>query len=173
MEFQDFIQLGEQEPRLRFLLIGGWAVAAHGHTRPTHDVDFMVSRADRETWTQRVEDAGLTRFAAQDQFAQYTQPDGDGFDLMFVSPETFEKMWPASVDADFNGVSARVPCLDHLIALKLHALKQALPHRTSKDMEDVELMIQRNEVNLRSERYEELFLKHGTREIYDTFLRLC
>ncbi len=30
MEIADFIRLGHQEPALRFLIIGGWAVGAHG-----------------------------------------------------------------------------------------------------------------------------------------------
>lgn len=172
MELKDFIRLGAQEPRLRFLIIGGWAVAAHGHTRSTYDVDFMVSKAARELWMNRARNAGLACFAEQEQFAQFTQSDGDGFDLMFVAPETFEKMWSQSVESDFNGVTARVPCLDHMLALKLHAIKKSLPHRTSKDMEDVELMIRRNGVNLKSKPYEELFLKYGTREIYETYLRI-
>ncbi len=172
MELKDFIELGEQEPQLRFMVIGGWAVAAHGHTRSTYDVDFMVSKADREAWRIRVDEAGLACFSEQEQFAQFTQSDGDGFDLMFTAPETFEQMWPLSKEYDFNGTVARVPCLDHMLALKLHAIKQALPHRTSQDMEDVELMIIRNDVDLKSARYKELFLKYGTREIYETYLRI-
>jgi len=46
-----------------------------------------------------------------------------------------------------------VPCLDPLLALKLHALKQALPQRTSKDAEDVEILARRNGLNLSEPRY--------------------
>jgi len=55
-----------------------------------------------------------------------------------------------------------VPSLDHLLALKLHALKQKLPHRTSKDAEDVEMLIKRNGLDISRSHYEELFLKYGT-----------
>ena len=71
-----------------------------------------------------------------------------------------------------RGSRARIPCLDHLLALKLHALRQALPHRTSKDAEDVEILMCRHGLNLRDPHYEQLFLKYGNREIYETFLRL-
>jgi hypothetical protein len=91
VELADFIRLGGREPALRFLIIGGYAVAAHGHTRVTFDVDLLVRRADREAWFIRLTADGL-----------------------------------------------------------------ALRHS----------------IDLRQQRYEELFLKHGTREIYDTFLRL-
>jgi len=173
MELADFIRLGQQQPVLRFLVIGGYAVAAHGHTRATFDVDFLVRRAERDDWFTRLLAAGMKLFGATNAFAQFSQNlDGDGLDLMFVDEPTFDRMWQASEDRDFGDGRARVPSLDHLLALKLHALKQALPHRTSKDAEDVEMLARRNGLNLRDPRYEELFLKYGNRELYDTFLRL-
>lgn len=173
MELADFIRLGQQGPALQFLIIGGYAVAAHGHTRATFDVDFLVRRAERDAWLARLAAAGLKLSGETSAFAQFSQPQGgDGLDLMFVDEPTFDRMWHESEERDFGGSRARVPCLDHLLALKLHALKQALPHRTSKDAEDVEILTRRNGLNLRDPRYEQLFLKYGTREIYDTFLRL-
>lgn len=173
VELADFIRVGEQEPPLPFLIIGGYAVAAHGHTRATFDVDFLVRRSDRDVWFNRLVANGLKLFGETRAFAQFTQPGGgDGLDLMFVDPLTFDPMWQASEKRDFGGSAARVPCLDHLLALKLHALKQALPHRTAKDAEDVEVLLRRHGINLREARYEELFLRYGTREIYEAFLRL-
>lgn len=172
MELPDFIRLAAQEPPLRFLVIGAYAVGAHGHTRSTFDVDFMIRRADRDAWFGRVLGNGLKLFAESKPFAQFTQIGGDGFDLMFVDELTFEKLWQFSEERTFDGLQARVPCLDHLLALKLHALRQCLAHRTSKDAGDVEMLLRRNEVNLRDPHYEALFLKHGTREIYETFLRI-
>ncbi len=175
MELADFIRLGSQEPALRFLIIGGYAVAAHGHTRVTFDVDLLVRRADREEWFTRVMAGGLTLFRQTRAFAQFSPPaatEGEGLDLMFVDDSTFDRMWGASEECDFGETRARVPCLDHLFALKLHALKQALLHRTAKDAEDVEMLIRRHGIDLRQPRYKELFLKYGTQEIYDTFLRI-
>ncbi len=173
MELADFIKLGDREPPLPALVIGGYAVAAHGHTRATFDVDFLVRRADRDSWFRRLTEAGLRLFGETAAFAQFGQPaGGEGLDLMFVDPSTFDRMWQASEERDFGGSKARVPCLDHLLALKLHALKQALPHRTSKDAEDLEVLIRRHGLDLRDRRYEQLFLKYGTRELYETFLRL-
>jgi hypothetical protein len=173
MELADFIQLGHQDPPLGFLIIGGYAVAAHGHTRATFDVDLLVRRVDHDAWLDRLGASGLKLFGQTRTFAQFSQPhDGDGLDLMFVEEPTFDQMWQASEEHDFGGIRARVPCLDHLLALKLHALKQSPPHRTAKDAEDVEILLRRHGLNLRDLRYEQLFLKYGNREIYDTFLRL-
>jgi hypothetical protein len=61
MELRDFVDLGQREPKLRALVIGGYAVAAHGYTRATFDVDFLVPRNDRQEWLRRAEGAGLKR----------------------------------------------------------------------------------------------------------------
>lgn len=173
MEITDYIRIGQQEPPLPFLIIGGYAVAAHGHTRATFDVDFLVRAANRDEWFARLESAELKLFAQTKTFAQFSQSrEGDGLDLMFVDEATFDRLWQSSETRDFGGVAARVPCLDHLLALKLHALRQAQAHRTSKDADDVEVLLRRNQINLRAAHYEQLFLKYGNREIYDTFLRL-
>ncbi len=172
MELGDFILLGQREPALRFLIIGGYAVGAHGFARATFDVDFLVRSAERQVWNARLRDAGLKMFGETQAFAQFVQQDGDGLDLMFVNDATFEQMWTGSVERDFGPVHARIPSLDHLIALKLHALKQALPHRTSKDAQDVEMLVRRNKIDLRNPHYEQLFLKYGTRELYETFDRI-
>lgn len=173
MDLPGFIKLGQQEPPLRFLIIGGYAVAAHGHTRATFDVDFLVRRADRDTWVSRIAAIGMNRFGETRTFAQFAQPEtGDGLDLMFVEDATFEPMWLTSEERGFGGSRARVPSLEHLLALKLHALKQAIPHRTAKDAEDVEMLIRRNHLDLRQPDYEKLFLKYGNLEIYETLLRL-
>lgn len=117
--------------------------------------------------------SGLTLFAKTDGFAQFSQAQGgDALDLMLVDGSTFEPMWQAAEERDFGGARARIPSLDHLLALKLHTLRQSLPHRTSKDAEDVEILVRRHGLKLRDARWEQLFLKYGSREIYDTFLRL-
>jgi len=173
MELHDALKFTQTVPHLPFLLIGGYAVAAHGHTRPTYDVDFMVLRDQRDQWNQRFQDAGLELYAENRIFAQYGCGEDEwGLDLMFVDQKTFDEMWAASEEAEFDGATTRVPSLDHVLALKLHALKQALPHRTAKDAGDVEIMLRRNNIDLQTERYKELFLKYGTEEIYETFCRI-
>lgn len=173
VDLADYIRLSQQEPALKSLVIGGYAVAAHGHTRATFDVDLIVRGADRGAWLDRLAGAGLNLVAQTSSFAQFSPTSGgEGLDLMFVNESTFDRMWQASEERDFAGVTARIPCLDHLLALKLHSLRYGLPHRTAKDAEDIEILVRRNKVNIRDPRYEQLFLKYGTREIYETFLRL-
>jgi len=114
MELADFIQLGHQEPALGFLIIGGYAVAAHGHTRATFDVDLLVRRVDQEAWFRRLAASGLKLFGQTRTFAQFSQQhEGDGLDLMFIEESTIDRIWQASEGRDFGGSRARIPCLDH------------------------------------------------------------
>ena len=172
MNIEGFIELANKPQALRFLVIGGYAVGVHGHPRATYDVDFLAPAEDRNVWAERLGNAGLKKIAETNTFAQFSQEAGEGFDVMFVHSETFEKMWTASQPISFGQSNARVPALDHLLALKLHALKQNLRHRTSKDADDVEVLIRRNKLDILNPKYEDLFLKYGNREIYETFLRI-
>jgi hypothetical protein len=173
MELADFLGLGQRAPALRFLVIGGYAVAAHGHTRATFDVDFLARQADKSEWFSRLVASGLELFAESRGFAQFgRKAAGEALDLMFVEDESFERFWESAVQTGFGPAHARVPSLDHLLALKLHALKHAADGRGPKDAADVEMLARRNALDLRDAKYEQLFLKYGTREIYDTMLRL-
>lgn len=157
---------------MRFLVIGGYAVLVHGHSRFTNDFDMMVRRADSDAWIDRIKAAGMKQFARTETFVQFSQPKGEGLDLMFAEDETFEELWKSSIERSFDGSDARLPSLDHILALKLHALKHTQPHRTAKDMEDLEVLVQRNDIALESDRYRELFLKYGNQHIYDTLRRI-
>lgn len=173
MKLPDFIRLAGNEPALGFLLIGGFAVAVHGYTRHTFDVDFLIRRSELAAWKAKLFGAGLMLFAERSAFAQFSQGEGqDGLDLMLVDDRTFERMKATAVSADFDGVTCRVVNLDNLLILKLHVLRQALPHRTGKDAGDVEELLRRNRVDLESDHYRMLFLTYGDQNLYDTFRRL-
>jgi hypothetical protein len=172
VDFPDFITLAFRQPDLRFMVIGGYAVGAWGHVRPTRDTDFLVRDADRPKWKELAAQGGLRLVNEANVFAQFVPVEGEALDLMLVNDETFEKLWAESIMRDVSGHNVRVPSLDHLIALKVHALKQGLSHRTFKDAEDVEKLARANNLNLAEPRYEEIFLKYGTREIYETLIRV-
>ena len=119
---------------LRFLLIGGHAVSAHGYSRKTFDVDFLVCGDDSEKWREMLRGLGYECAHEQTAFMQFasTIPDAPPLDLMRVNRDTFEKLFAASESRSALGVDTRVPSLLHLIALKLHAARDAAPHRRYK-----------------------------------------
>jgi hypothetical protein len=161
MDFHDFVALGKQEPVLRFLVVDGFAVGAHGHGRTTYDFDLMVRCADADAWVARATGLGLTLHSRSEFFAQFFQEEGVGFDLMFANEKSFDELWKASSTHSFEGTEAHVPSLDHLLSLKLHAPRHTMGHRSAKDMEDFEMLVRVNDVPIASTCYEQLFLKYG------------
>ena len=60
--------------------------------------------------------------------------------------------------------SLRIVSAEHLVALKLHALKQELEHRRLRDFLDVVDVIKKNRLDLHSAEMKEVFEKFGTPE---------
>jgi len=86
---------------------------------------------------------------------------------MFVKPATFKPMFDSSCAVEFYGTLSRIPALEHLIALKLHALKHTRPHRFLKDFLDVQNLIHINRLDVKSENIRRLFEKYGTLHVYE------
>jgi hypothetical protein len=79
----------------------------------------------------------------------------------------------ATVDLDFlvsktelGGVEVLVSSLAHLLALKLHVLKQDLPLCTPGALDVIINLVSINALDLREEHWRELFEKYGSPELY-------
>jgi len=156
---------------LRFLLIGGHAVSAHGYSRKTFDLDLLISRDDSEVWRALMIGLGFDCIHEQSAFFQFATVDMPQVDLMRVSPETFEKLLATSETRTALGVETRVPSLDSLLALKLHAARHALPHRRHKDLIDIFALVDANTVDVTSDSFRELCHKYGTAELYADIIK--
>jgi hypothetical protein len=156
---------------LPFLIIGGYAVIAYGYARTTFDLDFLVRQSQREEWRRNLESLGYSAFAEHAAFMQFSAPEGGvDLDLMLVNDETFDRMQPEARPICFGPIKSKMVSLDHLIALKLHVMKQGLAHRTIRDMDDMITLALKNGLDIASEHYKQLFLKYGTQEIYEKAL---
>jgi len=162
-----------QRRRLRFLVIGGLAVNHYGFSRDTSDLDFFISQPERTQWMNLLSDLGYTKYVDGGPFLQYSPPTQHAWpvDLMVVQEKTFAPMFDASREADLFGMKTRVPSLEHLIALKLHALKHTRMHRFLKDFLDVENLMRINRLDIKSAEIRELFEKFGTTDVYEKMSR--
>ena len=173
MSFFKTIDQEAADKRLRYLVIGGLAINHYGYSRETSDLDFFISQSERAEWMQLLAKFGYTHFNDGGNFIQYEAPGKNAWpvDLMLVQEKTFAPILAASLDADFFGVKSRVPSLEHLIALKLHALKNTRMHRFLKDFLDVENLIRINRLDIKSKNIRELFDKYGTPDLYEKISR--
>ena len=158
---------------LRFLLIGGHAVSAAGYGRVTADVDLLACADDRETWSAVLTKQGYTTFKEGENFLQLSPPPAYAawpLDLMFVAPATFEQMRAASTTVEMEGIPVPIPSRQHLIALKLHALKTGGVERQGRDFQDVVGLLRAGNLAVRSAEVRTLFERYGTMEWYEKTL---
>lgn len=143
-EIFDLLARIQQRCSIDLVLIGGWALQAHGYARQTVDVDCMAAVESHDQIGDELGKAGFECFDEMPAFRRFRHR-LDPFmilDVMRVNASTFEKIWAKSQPFDFNGVALRVPALAHLIALKLHAARNE--HRGSKDIDDVAQLLSLN-----------------------------
>jgi hypothetical protein len=162
-----------KERGLDFLLIGGHAVNAYCEPRATLDVDFLVRKDDRAKWIDLLAAEGFKIKHDGDTFLQFGPPYGTPWDLdlMLVNAETFAKLKAAAREIQTLGISTYVPSAEHLISLKLHALKFGPARRLERDLPDVLSLIRNTGIDPRSEAFKRQIEQFGTQEIYERILK--
>lgn len=155
------------------ILIGGYAVGLRGYQRATLDIDFMITDTDYEKLKPAICTAGYREVVRTSVAAKLRAGSENLFDIdfMFVEAETFLGIQKESKAETCQGARFLVPKPDHLIALKLHAIKQQPVIRELKDLNDIVELIKANRLNSSSENFKSLCLKFGTPELYGKILR--
>lgn len=169
------IEQGARQRNLSFVVIGGLAIIEHGYARLTTDLDLLVQRETREDWHGLLLDLGYALAQDKETFRQYAVREGTGWpvDLMFVNGATFQAIHAASKPASIQGAHLQLASLEHLLSLKLHALKHSHLRRFLKDFDDVTHLVEVNKIDLRSPAIRDLFLKYGNADLYGKICRAC
>jgi hypothetical protein len=158
---------------LPFLLIGGHAVILHGFPRNTFDLDLMVLREDRDKWISLLKECGQEKVSEGPTFLQFENPNQKTMpvDLMLSTRTTFEKMAAESLVALKDQGTIRMVSLQHLVALKCHAVKFGNSGRIEKDVDDLIGLGKANNLNWNNSELREIVLKYGTKELYEKLQR--
>jgi predicted nucleotidyltransferase len=130
------------DEKVNFLVIGAYAMAAHGYLRATVDIDIwvMASPDNAESVLRAVK-----RFGAP--LGNLNSADLQKDDTVFqigVAPRRidiltgvtglrFEESFERSIEADFDGIPVRIPSLDDLIRNKKASAR-------TRDLADVEAL---------------------------------
>jgi predicted nucleotidyltransferase component of viral defense system len=157
------------EVGMRTVLAGGYAVNAHKFSRQTFDIDFVVQSRDAGRLADALGDAGFTALTGNPTFARYRSPTPFEriVDFLFVDDTTFAAMEADSGEQSIAGQPFRVVSLEHLIAMKLHALKFGDETRHARDLLDVVELARVNGLDTASAAFRTLCLKYGTSELYE------
>lgn len=160
--------------KLPYMVIGGYAVVAHGYPRLTFDFDLAIERARQTDWLACVAALGYAVLHDGGAFLQLRSTRHSwALDLMLLNDETFSKLYAASVEKMAGGVPVRFPSVEHLIALKVHALQHTRTRRFLKDFQDVIELVLRNKINLADPAMRDIFMRYGNNELYEKVRRAC
>lgn len=149
------------------VLIGGFAVNYHNVTRATADVDFLTTKEDFDKILGLLKEKGFKEDYIHEVFARLKSEKEHYIDLdfMFVDKDVLEKIIKDGKEAVIAGQKFIVPSVFHLIALKLHAIKDN-KKREYKDLLDIMDLIRNNEIDVNGKEFKELCLKYGTELLY-------
>jgi predicted nucleotidyltransferase len=167
------IKTGAEARGLEFLVVGGLAVVFYGHSRDTADLDLLVAVEARSAWLDLFGKLDYTIARDGGIFLQLAAPEDQGWpvDLMLVKEASFRPMLANGREVSIFDTLLKIPSLEHLIALKLHALKHGHARRFLKDFMDVETLVRANRLDLKGENMRNLVLKYGTLELYEKISR--
>ncbi|MBN1670156.1 MAG: nucleotidyl transferase AbiEii/AbiGii toxin family protein [Kiritimatiellae bacterium] len=125
-DYRDMLQALVDE-KVRFLLVGAYALAAHGYPRATMDIDIWVMPSPENAEAVL---RALRRFGAalQNLTKQDLERDGTVFQIG-VAPRRidiitaasglrFEEAFARSLSVDVEGIELHIPSLDDLICNK-------------------------------------------------------
>ena len=127
------------------LVIGGHALAAHGVARQTVDVDCLIAVENRQALDAHLRIGGFERRGETENFARYSHPSDlvPDVDVLFVDASTFDKLHVGGIPLQRGSTKLQAPALPHLIALKLHAIRNNSA-REAGDLGDIARLLRAN-----------------------------
>ncbi len=158
-----------QESNITCVLIGGFAIGFYGVMRQTVDVDFLVTEEDFLKIDDALTQLGYKKSYSQELFTRFSNPQTGEMDLDFIYVDrgTIEKIAASGKTVEIGGQTFTIPSLNHLIALKLHSIKQNPHLREPKDLPDIIQLMRANNIPADSPDIKALCLKFGTKELYE------
>ncbi|MBI4398229.1 MAG: hypothetical protein HY586_03810, partial [Candidatus Omnitrophica bacterium] len=92
-------------------------------------------------------------------------------DLLLNDKETLKSILENGKKVTVMSYPVIIPSLEHLLAMKFHAVKGNYQRRFYKDIPDILSLIEKNNVRIDSDSFRELCLKYGSQELYDEIKR--
>ncbi|MGE0460638.1 MAG: nucleotidyl transferase AbiEii/AbiGii toxin family protein [Vicinamibacterales bacterium] len=122
-----------------FAVVGGVALAGYGHPRMTLDLDLVTEAAAQDAIVAFMEGRGFTTLHRSSGYSNHLHPDRrrGRVDFMYVRDETARRLFAGlrTVPGP-GGRSIRVPRPEHLIAMKVQAMRDA-PERMWQELVDI------------------------------------
>jgi hypothetical protein len=170
MQFDEVLRtFGEFFDRegIRYAVAGGLAIHAWGRSRTTHDIDFVIDGTARLGVIAFAESIGYLTLHASGGYSNHEHPQETfgRIDFLYVYGTTADRVFDASAPRLVAGsTKAPVPKPEHLIAMKVRAIKNA-PRRISIDVPDIQYLLTLPGIDRHAVR--DYFDEAGLLRIYD------
>ena len=158
---------------LPVLLIGGHAVNFYGYNRTTLDVDFLIAVDSFPSWRSGFESIGYKWIGQTENFVRLepVAPELFPMDVMLVASETFQKLYAERVECPIGSARMNLPKPIHLIALKLHAMKNPVRFRQGKDLLDILNLVSLCKIDIEGQEFQGVLDRYANEEIRNLVLR--
>ncbi|MCK5528775.1 MAG: nucleotidyltransferase family protein [Kiritimatiellae bacterium] len=168
---QELISEGLAERGVSVLLIGGMALPAFDVVRQTVDIDCLMVSGEESILHDVLAAAGYVETAKTENFVRYSSPSiyHADVDLLLVDTATFDSLFAESQPLNIGNVLFNVPCLAHMIMLKLHAMKNS-SKRELKDLSDIVAILQNKPSCIDDNDLHELCDRYGPDGIYNRLM---
>jgi len=169
--FSELVDLAARNG-LEFIVCGGHAVNAYQVIRKTGDIDLVVRESEVARWKEQLAAHGYSVFHEDRAFLQLqpSAPAAWPVDLLVVDERTFATLKGAARAFRFGGAECLIPCIEHLIAMKLHALKFAGERRMRKDAVDIVELAESQGIDLHGEEFRALCGRFADESVYRRIL---
>ena len=135
--------------RCRFAVAGAFALHAYGLSRATGDIDFIMDASCRDKVVEFLEGLGYDTLYQSEGYSNHVHAIASmgRLDFIYVQGKTAEKLFSA-MDQELVIGKWRipVPSAEHLIALKVFAMKND-PLRIFREMADIQYLMTLPEVD--------------------------
>jgi hypothetical protein len=150
------------------VLIGAYALQAYGVIRQTLDVDVLISEADALRMDAGLRRAGYTELVRSEIFARYRHLSTElaDVDVLYVDSETAKRMVGEAREYPLAETTCLIPALSHLLALKLHAIRND-PRRESRDSADIIELVRANPGDICKDELSGLCVRYGPEGIWE------
>ena len=116
---------------------GAVAMAAHGVARATLDLDLVVHSEAQKALVEMMEELGYETLYRSEGYSNHLHPDPEmgRVDFIYIDGATATKVFGARTQ--IRGLWA--PKVEHLIAMKVHAIRNN-PGRRLRDLADIQAL---------------------------------
>lgn len=159
------------ERGVRHGLAGAVALHAYGLTRATRDLDFVVEEQGRQAILSHLASLGYELLQSSDGFSNHLHADRrwGRLDFIYVDARTANALFLAAKELEiFPGARLPVPCPEHLIAMKVQAIKND-PTRALQDLADIQALLTLPGVD--EQKVRGYFQKHGLADRFEALQR--